>query len=1663
MFGAWGLLGSILSAFTGGVTFSHYASLRCPFRWPSLFCLVVLCRVGEAANPGPEQHFVLGAFNPSGLPGKAPFIVSQLAQGDIWAISETHLSAQAMNTFRSSLHFAAAPYRYCVGGHPVPAQSNRMFHAAWRGVATLSCHPTRVLPVALPPGLFESARVQVTTTLVQDIWVTGSTIYGEPESGSYPHQRQNNELLLHHAASYVCHLAKGPRYVAGDWNVLQGTLPAFDLLDAAGFVDLQDLAMARWGLPVQQTCKQATRKDFCYVSRELQDLLLNVEIHQDIFPDHAVLCGTFRSLSAGIPRFVWPNPQPFPWPRDWNVSPDVWDNAKGSCEERYAAVWAHIELTASQAVPFGVSRKAKGRARIAETKAVVEGKVTPPKRARKHEVQPQFLCASFRHAQWLRQARRLQSYVRYVCTNDPGSHHACLVWGSIVRSTGFSPNFVEWWNNAAFSTAGAPAKLPWVPPSHGCAIAILETFLLAFRALEIDLCKASRQYARQRRECNPNAIFQDLKVFHANGVDVLLKPEAAQITEVRAEESAVILDRPVTFDPARPVFCGGHDVSVIHAEHDAVWVEDTSTFEVGQTMLQIRQQGTTPELFHLFLGAWKQMWARHQDVPPDRWRVILDFARLTLPRKFMPWNDFDEAMLARCIHGKKHSTSAGLDGVSRDDLKALPLVALQNFLSMFRHAECTGEWPSQVIAGRVTCLPKKPEPCDAMDFRPITVLGLLYRCWGTFQARQAIRALDSVLPQGLFGSRPHCYAGQVWSHLLWSIELAYEQQLPLCGIIADIQKAFNCLPRAVVFECCAILGFPFHILRAWAGALTSMPRRFQIRGSLSPPAFSSCGLPEGCALSCVGMMVIDMLFHGWMTHFFPLCQPLSYVDDWQILLFRPDQMRQTMECLESFTHALDLQLDHRKTNLWSTCMKGRQVIRAQGYTLVQGSRNLGAHVQFTRKHTNSSLTDRIAGVGSLWTKLRVSACGYKLKVRAVKCAAWPRALHGIAAATISHATLTSLRAGAMKGLNSDSAGANSMVQLGLIESPDVDPLCWSILQTIRLARDCGDPERVGTVLMQIAAGSDMFPANSITTTLLTRLQSVGWSICPGGSVQDMIGKFSLFDVSAAEIKFRVEFHWVFLVAAATAHRPCFAGLDRCDPFDTRSWLTGLGVSDQALFRLVLNGSHITNDGKKYCNESDHDLCPFCLCSDSRYHRFWECAHFEHARSHLTSSQRELILQAPEALTCAGWSLAPTTTIEWFQYFVGLEVSPVPALSFIGDLHLFTDGSCFGQNRPGSRFAGWAVVRAHIDTTVTDVSDSFLDAGVLPGLLQSAVRAEIYAVLRALQLSLHHPAGVHIWTDCDAVVRRLRRLLQGHAVKTNSLHADLWEDIRQCLQDRAGPTFVTRVSAHQDPDKAHSAFHEWCFRHNAAADRHANCANMARPDHFWHLFHRHSQALQFVNELNRNVQNVILTISREVVRHEKPVQLDVEPQEIGVPPPVGAWRPLPRLCLPAAAKRWYGDHLVRLVLSWFWQTLYTSSEPVRWISHYHLYADFTHCTGLPGPVHQGRWVDGASLPFVELRGFAFRQRARWFVKLLKECVRHLHFALHCSYGKPWSQMVLLHTGIIALPWPTRRLQLIDQWMLSCSGTTFRRQCRLIDALPLVDAHDEFPPVFMTTMD
>ena len=1573
-------------------------------------------------------------------------------------MSETHFFGKDVSRFRVGLRAAKSAHRYCITDQ-TSLRRNLTSQTAWKGVGVLSRHPTRALPHDLPQPVLDSGRALLFTTLLGDAWISGAVVYGEPNGHHYPRFMKNNEFLLHHVVAHVCNLCSGPRFISGDWNVVQDSLPVFGLLTQAGFRDVQDVALEKWGLPIQVTCKGRTRKDFLYISPELQDLLLSVEVLPDVWPDHSVLVGRFRALRLAPPTWIWPMPDSLPWPRYFaqNV---VWSASDGDMTASYAGLWKNIESSACEQSPCPVASRMLGRAALLAPKKV-QAKFAPVKAGRKGDLQPEYFGPSLRHSQWMRQARRLQAFARLTTNESPqlGSQKA-EAWGAVIRAKGFYTSFADWWWTMKFKTGGAPECCPMFPPNHDVAIAMFDSMVLAVRNFEMELRRSSRQYARYRRDQNPNLVFADIRPPAVPGVDVLLQPIRAVVESVDPDEGLIVLDSPCSFRPDVVIACAGRPLDVIHHSDDAIWVSDVEGVQLGDEVRQTRFVGSHADLEREFVQVWRDRWMRHADVPPERWNVITNFAKQHMPRIHAQWGSMQPSDVRQIVRCKKKSTSPGFDGVTLADLKSMPESVLSAFCDMFRQIEITGCWPSQLIDGRVVSLAKVQCPGSPADFRPITVFGLLYRIWSSFHSKHALSTLDSILPDTLYGSRPGRYAAQIWAKLLWTVEHSFLHSVDLTGVVADLQKAFNMIPRLAVFEIAGHIGLPGHMLVAWAGALSQMKRRFLLRGSLTQGVPSVTGFPEGCGLSCVAMVLIDHAFHLWMQAFFPMCTALTYVDDWQLLCSHSSMIIGAKRCLDQFVEAVDLQLDAKKTYAWSVTPQGRQCLRSGGFTVVLAAKNLGAHVQVSRKHTNATLMERIAGMVMLWPRLRLSACRYRAKVRALLVAAWPRALHAIAATAVSDATMHSLRTGALKGLDADWAGSNAWVHFGMVEHPLVDPEFWSIIQTIRCVRDCGDRQQVCHAMTELTSGSQVIPENSITSTLLSRLQTFGWHVDAFGKIHDMFGVFSLFHVSIAEIVLRAQWAWQCVVAQQVAHRPGLRDLHFADPVDTRAFLASISAADQELFHRCLNGSHITQEAKSYCQEGGSTLCPYCACTDSRFHRFWVCDQFQHERADVSPDVWKLIPDAPDFLTSYGWSVRPHTLFAWLQYLDALHVPPaVPFADQMRDVHIFTDGSCMNQAFPTCRLAAWAIVLADFDGPV---DGCVLDSGPLPGLMQSSYRSEIFAVLRALQVMRQQTGKVSLWSDCKAVVTRLRKLLAGGEPKPNSAHADLWLCIHECLSDfRPGQVVITKVTAHVHISSARTPLEEWCCKSNAFADRAANLAQWRRPASFWSFFDKHVASTTACMRFSREVQQVILRISRAVVRNDDG-KLDHDMDDVATSPPVpaDAWQPVSALAIPAQAVRWYGDEVVRLMLSWFWQSTFQSSHEVIWISQYQLYIDFLK-SGELAPTKIDRWRAGRCTPHMDMLAVPFQTRVRWFSKVLKESLRHLGHACTYRYCRPFSRSLFLHTGCLALPWSPVRVDAIDEWILSFCPAGVQRTSKVIEGLPFAARDDRFPTVWLTS--
>lgn len=301
-----------------------------------------------------------------------------------------------------------------------------------------------------------------------------------------------------------------------------------------------------------------------------------------------------------------------------------------------------------------------------------------------------------------------------------------------------------------------------------------------------------------------------------------------------------------------------------------------------------------------------------------------------------------------------------------------------------------------------------------------------------------------------------------------------KEGVPVSGLTAHIEKAFNSLPRWPVLMTALATGVPMSLLTAWSGALRDMRRHFRIRDSYSQGFSTSTGLAEGCGLSCLGMLFVDELCHKWIHATNPAVRALSFVDNWDFITWSADAAIQQLSLLEGFCKQVDLTVDRTKTFGWSTCPSIRKQLRGSHIPVQYQSRDLGAHVGMSRQHTNRTQTDRLADLASLWTQLANSKASYAQKVRVLKTVAWPRGLHAIANSNVGDTHWVSARRKATKAVGVQKTGVNPLLLLGLVEH-QCDPEHVAILASFRDCRQFREPEFWASEVYPVADGAFLRP------------------------------------------------------------------------------------------------------------------------------------------------------------------------------------------------------------------------------------------------------------------------------------------------------------------------------------------------------------------------------------------------------------------------------------------------------------------------------------------------------------------------------------------------------------------------------------------------------------
>ena len=1598
-----------------------------------MIAFVLTYRVGEALRPGP----FVGAMNTTGLMGKGGTI-DMLPDG-VWCASETHLTGLGIQRFKQELSWNKSKFQL-VHGHPAAPKnaSLRTIGGKHTGVGMVSSYPSRTVQGCWSQDQYQTARCHVGASFVQGHWVHCGTVYGFSEAAHRIDVQQQTDNLLQGLTDRLVFGSHGPRVIAGDFNQLKQDLPQVEVWERAGWLDAQDLAQKLWNQPPQATCKQTTRKDYVFLSPEIQPFVRGVRIDWSFFPDHAVILVELANFGKHQSIPLWRKPGNI----DYNCIKDInlqsleafQISTNENMDRQYRQVFEEFESRVNAAMlekgHQGLLSSQKGRATTTAPK-VVKQELAPIKPGRKGDITSQFAGTSLSHSRWTRQVRRLEHFARCVRSEkrspDMCEHQANL-WGRIWKASGFPEGFSSWYASVPHPFEYAPTFLPVNIPTEIEAFAILQVMTHEYRHLEKTLGEERRQQALARRLNDQNLIFQDVREESQAMVQTLVVDKAYVVSQVEStEETTKVHTQDELPQSIQEVWVGKTKCIPQQVEKSAVTISHQTEIQTGDNVTVSALTSDIHEMFKAFEDEWKPRWQRHCPDQNERWETIVNFAKQSLPKCNWTLPDITIDDWNKVLRAKRRKTAKGPDGVSREDLLLLPPDLTQHILCIIKQVENGKPWPSQMMIGLVSALAKSPTAQRVHQYRPITVLTLCYRVWASIRAKQCLKLLAEIVPFSLMGNIPKRSPKMMWFHIQACIEMAHHNRQEIAGSVIDIVKCFNLLPRFPLMQVAEHIGLPSCVIVPWKKALSQIHRKFSLRGGVSPGLESTTGYPEGCPLSVVAMAIGNVICEHWMKHRYPTVQTWSFVDNIETVCPSAVEAIESMDKLSQFCELMDLPVDSEKSYCWANDPIGRKIILQEEKKVVKFGRDLGGHMNYCKYLTNKTITEKIENLQLFWKRLSRACAPALLKERAICVAAWPRVFYSIAIAPIGPAHYEKLRTQVMRALNHKQHGANPLLQVSCICPPKCDPECFALLETITTFRQCSTVENAFPVLQALSDGAKVTPGPC--SALLKSIFKLGWSWNPLGFINDAFGiPLQLMTCPVQELKERVILSWQHRVLNEVERtRETFDGLSKSDVRltigNTKVWKP----DELGILKCALNGTIYTNDVLQYTSKVENDTCNFCNHQDCIEHRLFKCPFFEAERAQVPDWVWEKVQNLPPAFKLHGWLPFTDEALQLkillceqksltHEYLVHFNT-----FQQMESLDLFTDGSCTHPTKPDQRIATWSVVGWQANHFPT------IGRGPVPGWHQTAQRGEITAAIAAIGFAMEVHKSVRIWSDNQQVVRFIRQWLSGRITEIHKLKDhDLWLVLADQLHS-SRHLFITvhKVQSHVEPVGGCFDVDDWAFQGNKRADEEAEMARKDMNPAIWELWSRVVAKQESLTQVRDSWHKFMISVGLKAVKR-KHLRTQVNPsmaQEVSRLEIDPAWHNM-SIAESDEIPHHFRINEWKFLHEWMKQ-IASESGDVQWLSWHQLLVDYQLTSSRGGPRNINKyWYDSNREECIA--SYDYPRRVLWFGHFWQNMLKSWGQPLQYEKRRPFSASIAFWTPCIRISLSNWRLQRVEDF-------------------------------------
>ena len=1424
-FRLWILLSMILIESGGGLQFSLGGT-----------------RIGEASHPGPDSDTSLvwlGTSNPSGIRGKE-WLYGDLPYG-IWNVSETHLSEAGQRYTRGAIrqiNREQGRNLQLLCGAPAPLRARSAEAGTWTGVAVITDLIPKPITVFWPHQEYDLCRVQLYQVWHGPVPLTGANVYLWPVSPTWPKGKEASRELLTTLTKELVISRTGPRFICGDMNMDLTNSELAEVWRRHGWVEAQRWAKELLGWDPIPTCKHSTTVDYIWISPEVIPWVTGMK-SWDLFSDHTTIALQLNIPTVDRQQQVWTQPAYIPWQlvdkHQWQQQAFGVPEAQGTITENYENFWKRYEESFQGFVRSPGKRlpgSCKGRGqRLHPEQREGQCPLTKPSRPGEVSMTSNFLGREVR--KWFLQLRRIQSLCHAIRANkstaDAQLYRASL-WHAIREARGFQGSFQTWWPLRPTRLQGSPMYVPDTVPSLAVVDLLFEDFQVNYRQLEAWHARRRKEILQLHLEEHTENLFALVRPQPKGALMHLENEKAACIIGVSDDHKMIHVDQELPTGSNVTYLVEGAPASMTKLDDCIYEIQHGEVPEPGQEVVATEHYTTVPEIHQCLENFWKKRW--WMEVPPSKeeWTRVLAFGQAYLPKDTFQakqlnienWNESNRRYTPKSARGP--------DGVSRLDLQWMPDELGRQLVGLLRECEDKGKWPEQVYHGFVHPLPKKDASCAPSDFRPVIIYSMIYRSWGSLRSKEFLKAVSKVASHRQFGFMPQSDAAEMWLMVQALVECSVQDQSSLFGFVTDMQKAFENIPRIPIYELVCHMGLDRKIANLWFDFLENTQRWFLVKGEVGQPIYSNRGLPEGDALSCLGMAIIDLTFHAYMQQFSARTQELSFVDNLEVMARSSQELHEAVVCLQTWVAMWDIPLDESKSYTWTSKKQERPGLKILGWRVVQKEKDLGAAISYGSTSTATLQQTRIDALLPLWQALKRITCPEWMKGRVIRQAFWPRAFYGIAVSNLGWEVIKSLRSKAMQTLRMERAGAAPGLRLFCICHEQTDPgfyQFWTVLMTFR---------RVGLrrPALQAMWRNFMLEYGGQRTygpfgKLLEVCAQVQWRILPPMLVTADGLHISLLSIEEAELYDIAKDAWAQKVSWEVMRRKDLQGLQGIDEKLFRLSVNKTPGFKKHCINLLRDGSFVDSSRHKKYDLGNTGLCKFCSMEDSIEHRCKDCPFLTDIRQ-----RHQNILRRWDQFTPSlRHHLIPSRN-PWLAPFRELlhgetEEEHYMPISLPGTepLDLFTDGSCWFQKIPEFALGSWAVVDA--------TNDALIQSGPLRGPRQSSDKAELTAIIVALETCGQLSRPITVWTDSSFAAEGLHRILQCKDDIPDGVYETLWIRLQQAVDCCKGRVTVQHISSHRDTMVALGEVDDWTALWNARADHEAAVAQKKRSPEFFRIW------------------------------------------------------------------------------------------------------------------------------------------------------------------------------------------------------------------------------------